>query len=196
MQSDSLIKNAVDYYLEGDDKVKIGKAFLYYGKVLDLQKNEAMAMKAYLDAYAALEKTKEYKMLALIQQYMGSLNSDRKMYDMALNNYRRSIFYSTKTSDTLKIVYSYRNIAWIYEIKQNCDSATWYAKTGISLLKGIVCLRYFLLCYILWVSRRKREKTILRQLPIFVRRSKMNEFPISLIVIVCRWEILICNLVN
>ena len=38
MQSDSLIKNAVDYYLEGDDKVKIGKAFLYYGKVLDLQK--------------------------------------------------------------------------------------------------------------------------------------------------------------
>lgn len=136
LQSDSLIKNAVDYYLEGDDKVKIGKAFLYYGKVLDLQKNEAMAMKAYLDVYAALEKTKEYKMLALIQQYMGSLNSDRKMYDMALNNYRRSIFYSTKTSDTLKIVYSYRNIAWIYEIKQNCDSATWYAKTGISLLKG------------------------------------------------------------
>ena len=36
----------------------------------------------------------------------------------------------------MKIVYSYRNIAWIYEIKQNCDSATWYAKTGISLLKG------------------------------------------------------------
>ena len=155
-----------------------------------------MAMKAYLDAYAALEKTKEYKMLALIQQYMGSLNSDRKMYDMALNNYRRSIFYSTKTSDTLKIVYSYRNIAWIYEIKQNCDSATWYAKTGISLLKGDSLSPVFSSLLHFMGEQEKKRKTILRQLPIFVRRSKMNEFPISLIVIVCRWEILICNLVN
>ena len=28
-------------------------------------------------------------------------------------------FIVRKSSDTLKIVYSYRNIAWIYEIKQN-----------------------------------------------------------------------------
>lgn len=54
---------------------------------------------------------------------------------MALDNYRRSVSYSKKTSDTLKMIYSYRNIAWIYEIKQNYDSAAWFAKTAMSLLK-------------------------------------------------------------
>lgn len=135
LQSDSLIKLAVDYYKDGDDRGKAGKAFLYYGKVLDLQGKEAMAMQAYLDAQTALEETKEYKMSALVQQYIGSLNTDRKMYDMALDNYQKSISYSKKTDDALKMVYSYRNIAWIHEIKQNYDSATWYAKTAMSLLK-------------------------------------------------------------
>lgn len=135
LQSDSLIRFAVDYYKNGGDKVKMGKALLYYGKMLDLQGKEAMAMQVYLDAQTALEKNKEYKLLALVQQYMGSLNNDRKMYDMALGNYRRSVSYSKKTSDTLKMIYSYRNIAWIYEIKQNYDSAAWFAKTAMSLLK-------------------------------------------------------------
>lgn len=135
LQSDSLIKIAVDYYRGSEDRVRAGKAFLYYGKVMALQGNETVAMQAFLDAQNLLEKSKEYKLLALIQQYIGSLNDDRGMYDMALDNYRRSIGYSKIVGDTLKVVYSYRNIAWIYEVKQNPDSAIWYAKAGISLLK-------------------------------------------------------------
>lgn len=135
LQSDSLIKIAVDYYRGSEDRVRAGKAFLYYGKVMALQGKGEMAMQAFLDAQNNFEKTKEYKMLALVQQYMGSLNDDREMYDMALDNYRKSINYSMIIGDTLKMAYSYRNIAWIYEVKQNSDSAIWYAKTGISLLK-------------------------------------------------------------
>lgn len=135
LQSDSLIKIAVDYYRGSEDRVRAGKAFLYYGKVMALQGKGEMAMQAFLDAQNLLEKSKEYKLLALIQQYIGSLNDDRGMYDMALDNYRRSIGYSKIVGDTLKVVYSYRNIAWIYEVKQNPDSAIWYAKAGISLLK-------------------------------------------------------------
>lgn len=134
LQSDSLIKIAVDYYRGSEDRVRAGKAFLYYGKVMALQGKGEMAMQAFLDAQNNFEKTKEYKMLALVQQYMGRLNDDREMYDLALDNYKKSISYSKAISDTLKMVYSYRNIAWIYEVKQNCDSAIWYAKTGISLL--------------------------------------------------------------
>lgn len=134
LQSDSLIKIAVDYYRGSEDRVRAGKAFLYYGKVMALQGKGEMAMQAFLDAQNNFEKTKEYKMLALVQQYMGRLNDDREMYDLALDNYKKSISYSKAIGDTLKMVYSYRNIAWIYEVKQNCDSAIWYAKTGISLL--------------------------------------------------------------
>lgn len=135
LQSDSLIKIAVDYYRGSEDRVRAGKALFYYGKVMALQGNDTVAMQAYLDAQTVFDKTNEYRMMALVQQYIGSLNDDRGMYDMALDNYRKSIDYSMLVGDTLKVVYSYRNMAWIYEVKQNCDSAIWYAKAGISLLK-------------------------------------------------------------
>ena len=92
LQSDSLIKIAVDYYK--DDGVKAGKALFYYGKVAALQDNDTLAIQAYLSALAKLEKTEEYKMMALVHQYVGRLNDDSEMYDMALDNYRKSIFYN------------------------------------------------------------------------------------------------------
>lgn len=135
LQSDSLIKLAVDYYQDSDDNVKAGKALLYYGKMLALQGNDTIAMQVYLDAQTKLEKTKEYKMQAMLQEYIGRLNDDRGMYDEALENYQRSIFYFRKVKDTLGIVHDYRNIAWIYEIKQNSDSVNKYVKAGMHLLK-------------------------------------------------------------
>ncbi|MDO4163645.1 MAG: hypothetical protein Q4D56_04555 [Bacteroides sp.] len=126
---------AVDYYRGSKDKAKSGRAFLYYGKVMDYNHRETAAMQAYLDAQTALADTREYKLLALVHQYIGSMNDDRGMYDMALDNYQQSIAYSRKAKDTLKMIYSYRNIAWLYEAKQNYDSAALYAQTGLSLLK-------------------------------------------------------------
>lgn len=136
LQSDSLIKIAVDYYRGSEDRVRAGKALFYYGKVMALQGNDTVAMQAYLDAQTVLDKTKEYRIKALVQEYIGQLNCDRKMYDIALDNYKKSIAYNKKTSNDLAIIYNYRNIAWIYEIKQDYDSAYWYARNGMTLLNG------------------------------------------------------------
>lgn len=177
LQSDSLMKFAVDYYKDGDDKVKAGKALLYYGKVLDLKGKEAMAMQIYLYAQTALEKTKEYKLLALVQQYIGSLNDDREMYDIALDNYQKSLLYSKKTGDTLKMVYSYRNIAWIYETKQNYDSAAWYAKTAMSLLKHDSLSSVFPSLSHLLGEQEKREKNYSRATAFFHSAIKFEKIP-------------------
>ena len=72
MQSDSLIKIAVDYYK--DDGVKAGKALFYYGKVAALQDNDTLAIQAYLSALAKLEKTEEYKLQGFVHEYIGVLN--------------------------------------------------------------------------------------------------------------------------
>lgn len=136
LQSDSLIKLAVDYYQDSDDKVRGGKALFYYGKVIALQGDNEKAMKAYLDAQERLEGTKEYKLQAWIQEYVGRINDDQERYDMALDNYQKSIFYNRKADNTLGIVYAYRNIAWIYEVRQNLDSVNWYVEAGFSLLNG------------------------------------------------------------
>lgn len=177
LQSDSLIKIAVDYYRGSEDRVRAGKAFLYYGKVMALQGKGEMAMQAFLDAQNNFEKTKEYKMLALVQQYMGSLNDDREMYDLALDNYRKSIDYSMITGDTLKMVYSYRNIAWIYEIKQNSDSAIWYAKAGISLLKQDSLAPVFSSLSHFLGEQAKRKRNYSEAITYFVRAIEHERIP-------------------
>lgn len=135
LQSDSLIKIAVDYYQDSEDQVKKGKALFYYGKVMAVKDEPTVAMQAYLDAQTVLENTKEYKVQALLQEYIGYLNFDRYMYNVAVDSYLKSISYSKKAQDTMKIVYGYRNIARVYITTENYDSACWYANYGIAMLK-------------------------------------------------------------
>lgn len=136
LQSDSLIKLAVDYYRDGDDNVKAGKALFYYGKVAALQDKDTIAIQAYLAAQTKLEKTREYKLQAFVHEYLGRLNNDRGIYDTALDNFRKSVCYYQEAGDTLGVVYNYRNMARIYDIKQNRDSSFWYLNSGIVLLEG------------------------------------------------------------
>lgn len=136
LQSDSLIKLAVDYYQEGDDNVKAGKALFYYGKVATLHGDDEKAMVAYWDAQERLKDTKEYKLQAWIQEYIGRINDDQERYDMALDNYQESIYFNKKAGNTLGIAYAYRNIAWIYAVRQNSDSVNKYVEAGLSLLNG------------------------------------------------------------
>ncbi|EGF51953.1 tetratricopeptide repeat protein [Bacteroides fluxus] len=136
LQSDSLIGIAVDYYKDRDDDVKAGKSLFYYGKVAALQDKDTLAMQAYLDALARLEKTGEYKLRGLVYEYIGRINDARKMHDMALENYRKSISCYQRAHDTLGIAYIYRNIAWIYEGRHEQDSVRLYVDLGISALNG------------------------------------------------------------
>ena len=133
MQSDSLIKLAVDYYKNGGDNVKAGKALVYYGKVMDLQGNDTLAMQAYLNALATLEKTEEYKLQGLAYEYIGILNADRKLHKDALDNYQSSVYCFQKAADTLGVIYAYRDIARIYYVEQQYDSVYNYINRALSL---------------------------------------------------------------
>lgn len=137
LQSDSLIKFAVDYYQNRDDKVKAGKALFYYGKVEGLQDNNTVAMQAFLNALEKLEKTEEYKLQGLVHEYIGCINRDRKLYEDAFNNYQSSASYYQKASDTLGIVYIYRDIARVYVVEQKYDSVYKYINRALSLCEKI-----------------------------------------------------------
>lgn len=136
LQSDSLIKIAVDYYQDSDDKIKAGKVLFYYGKVMALQDNDTIAMQAYLKAQTKLEKSKEYKIQGLIQEFVGHINNCRGMHGIALDHYRKSVYYYQKARDTLGLVYNYRNIACIFDTRQENDSVKRYIESSMLLLKG------------------------------------------------------------
>ena len=133
LQSDSLIKIAVDYYKNGEDKVKAGKALFYYGKVMHLQDIDTLAIQAYLSALAKLEKTEEYKLQGFVHEYIGVLNTDRKLYKDALDNYQSSAYCFQKAVDTLGVIYVYRDIARIYYVEQKYDSVYNYINRALSL---------------------------------------------------------------
>jgi len=133
LQSDSLIRIAVDYYKDGDDDVKAGKALFYYGKVAALQGNDMVAMQAYLEALTKLKATKEYKLLGFVHEYMGILNMDRKLYKDATGNYQDAVRCFQQADDTLGVIYVYRDIARIYYAGQQYDSVYSYIDRALSL---------------------------------------------------------------
>lgn len=138
LQSDSLIKIAVEYYRESDDKVKRGKACYYYGKTMAVKRKVSDAMEAYLEALSVLKETTEYKLQGLLSEHIGYLNLGQGMPEQSIDNYRQSIYYYELAGDKIGEVYACRNVARGYLAEQNNDSARWYANKGLSLLPDTI----------------------------------------------------------
>lgn len=133
LQSDSLMKIAVDYYKDGTDKVKAGKAFFYYGRLL--HDNDTLAIKYYQKAQTMFEGTDEDMFLGLLMEYTGYLNFKQKMYGTAIENFKKSITYYEQINHKSGIVHACRNIARGYYYKMNNDSACWYTNRGLALIR-------------------------------------------------------------
>lgn len=87
LQSDSLIMIAVEYYKQEGDKLKAGKAYFYYGKVMLLKERFSDAMQAYLEASSLLEETRDYKVQGMVWEYIGYLNSVQGLYENSIDNF-------------------------------------------------------------------------------------------------------------
>lgn len=125
--SDSLIKFAVGYYGSyTEDIASKGKAFYYYGRVMESLDKVEDAMKFYLKAKDVLQNTKQFKLLGLVSEGIGDLNRRQKLFDAALNDYRLSFAYYSGISDSLCMTYANRNIGRAFLYKNQIDSAYYY----------------------------------------------------------------------
>lgn len=114
LQSDSLITIAVEYYKREGDKLKAGKAYFYYGKVMLLKDRFSDAMQAYLKASSLLEETRDYKVQGMIWEYIGYLNSAQGLYENSIDNFKHSVRCYEQASDRRRVLYGYRNMARCY----------------------------------------------------------------------------------
>ena len=158
LQSDSLIKIAVEYYRGSDDKVKRGKACYYYGKTMAVKRKVSDAMEAYLEALAVLKETTEYKLQGLLSEHIGYLNLGQGMPEQSIDNYRQSIYYYELAGDKIGEVYGCRNIARGYLAEQNNDSARWYANKGLSVLPDTVIQVKSSRLQVLWLIAKREEQ--------------------------------------
>ena len=158
-ESDSLIAIAVGYYGSHDENwIAKGKAFFYYGRVMKELNRPEDAMRYYLKARSIFEGSKEYRMLGLISEEIGTLNWNQDLADESLLNYQDALRNYTIINDALGMSYSLRNIGRYYlSVYNNSDSAYVYYQRALSVAHTYNC---------------NSELSILQELGVFYRLKK------------------------
>ena len=120
VQTLSSAENCMEAHPDSDDQwVAKGKSFFYYGRVMKELNRPEDAMRYYLKAKSIFDGSKEYRMLGLISEEIGTLNWSQYLTDEALLNYQDALRYYTMINDVLGMSYSSRNIARYY---LSCDN--------------------------------------------------------------------------
>lgn len=88
--SDTLLRAATDYFLEGDDPVKKAKTYFYLGCFNYETHFTQEAQYCYLKALDAAQGTNENKLIGLIYNRLGNLYRDQQMFDEALDAHNKS----------------------------------------------------------------------------------------------------------
>lgn len=124
--TDSLIAIAVQYYDQTKDYEHKAKAWYYWGRVSqDLLRSEK-ALECYLKAIPYAEKSKKFKLLALIYNHSGNLYRQQEICDKAFENISRAYNYFVLARDTFNIPYVLRDIGRTYSFWGKPDSAFTY----------------------------------------------------------------------
>lgn len=131
--------------------------------MLSYQDKSTEAMNAYLNAQILLEGTQEHKLQGLLEENIGMLNYNQRMYDASILNFKKTVDYYKLAGDTLGVVYGYRNLARGYMMKASNDTARWYVDEGLKLLPDTTHrVRSSLFRYLeSWLRKRKITKRLL-----------------------------------
>lgn len=134
LESDSLIRFAVGYYgAYAGDIVSKGKAFYYYGKVMQTNGRHKDAISYFLKAKESLDDSKEYKMLGLISENIGYVNWEQNMFDEAFRNQKEAYHYYILANDTLSMSYALRNLGRVCYVQKNQELSLKYYTEALDL---------------------------------------------------------------
>lgn len=135
--SDSVISRVVSYYEKGDDRDKLMEAYHYMGRVYWDLNDMPRALGYYQKAIDASEGTKDYHSLARIYDQLGNLYAYQRVYDEALPMHHKGYYYYQLAGDSLSLPYVIGNIARLYSMTEQKDSAVIYYQRAIDLATSV-----------------------------------------------------------
>lgn len=124
--SDSIINNAVTYFIKQKDPYRKAQAYFYLGRVNHELNQPEKAAESYLSAISFAEKISNNKLLFLIYNNLANLYRQQEWYEKALEVNFKAIDYCEKTGDTLNLSYILRNVGRTYMRIFQFDSAQVY----------------------------------------------------------------------
>lgn len=136
LQSDSLISYATQYYSKQKDNARAGKAFFYHGKVMALQGNDSLAIHYYLEAEDALKSSNEYKMYALVHEFIGKQSINQNQFKEGISHLIQATSLNLKIGDSISTAYCYNHLANCYHLVGAKDSTLHYINKALMFLKN------------------------------------------------------------
>lgn len=132
LESDSLINTAVDYYIQSDDRHRLALSLLYKGLVHKQNHQVAQAIEAFVSSEQAFEGVEDDQYKALLCSHYGSLLMKQGMYGGALEYYKRTYQYELKEDSVHYVLSTCGQIARMYKMLDQPDSAKTYYERGMS----------------------------------------------------------------
>lgn len=124
--SDSLINHIVKFYEKYNDDAKLMKAYYYQGRVYRDMNDAPKALKAF--QHAKELKVPDWDLLTKIYSQMGYLFSYQGLYDEAIQINQKFVDFYTQLGKEHKASYAFRDIARMYNMKEEKDKALYYYK--------------------------------------------------------------------
>lgn len=128
-KSDSLIKSIVQYYEDYGTPDQLMEAYYYLGSTYRDMGDAPRAVRAFQDAADIGKDSKRYDILGRVYEQMGYRLAYQGLYDEALEAYRKSYEYKMYDKGKGEVI-ALRNIARIYNAKQDTDSAIYYYQSA------------------------------------------------------------------
>ena len=132
LESDSLINVAVAYYTNSNDRDRLALSLLYKGLVHKQNHQVAQAIEACVSSEQAFDGVEDNQYKALLCSHYGSLLMKQGMYGGALEYYKRTYQYELKEDSVHYVLSTCGQIARMYKMLDQPDSAKAYYKRGMS----------------------------------------------------------------
>ena len=132
LESDSLINTAVAYYTNSNDRHRLALSLLYKGLVHKQNHQVAQAIEAFVSSEQAFDGVEDNQYKALLCSHYGSLLMKQGMYGGALEYYKRTYQYELKEDSVHYVLSTCGQIARMYKMLDQPDSAKAYYERGMS----------------------------------------------------------------
>jgi len=130
-KSDSTILKLIDYYENGGDTRILPEAYYYAGSVYRDMNDAPRAIDFYQKAENKLSGTENYRLLSNINAQKGFIFSKQYLYKEALQAHFKAYKYDSLLKDTSGVIFSLRDIAYIYKNKNEIDSSFIYLNKAL-----------------------------------------------------------------
>lgn len=130
LRSDSLINVAVEYFAKSGDRHLLAKSWLYKGLVHKEANQIELATEAFVASEEAFEEVEDNQYKALLYNHFASLLAKQYLFEDALSYYKKTYRLELLGDSVHYLVYSCSQIAKMYEMLGEQDSAEVYYRRG------------------------------------------------------------------